>query len=107
MDESLKELLDAESEAESLVLEGEKQRDQIIEQASQDGRALEQQFLDRVPELHKSFGDKADERAVQSIAEIKLRYDERNNDLRSLASQHSQEAVNDALRVILAEDEPS
>jgi vacuolar-type H+-ATPase subunit H len=107
MDESLKELLDAESEAERIVLEGEKQRDQIIDQATQDGRALEQQFLDRVPELHQSFGDKADERAVQSIAEIKLRYDERNNDLRELAAQHSRDAVDDALRVILAEDEPA
>jgi vacuolar-type H+-ATPase subunit H len=107
MDESLKELLDAEAQAEQIVSAGEQQRDAIVQQASRDGRALEQQFQDRVPELHQSFGDKADERATQSIAEIKLRYDERNNDLRDLAQLHALDAVEDALRVILAEDEPS
>ncbi len=105
MDESLKDLLDAEAAAEKIVSEGEQERDQIIQQATFDARALEQQFVDRLPELQASFGDKANERAQQTIAEIKLRYDERNKELRELADEHSADAVENALRLILAEEE--
>jgi vacuolar-type H+-ATPase subunit H len=104
MDESLKELLEAEKKAEEIVALGEKKRDEIIQQAIDDARALEQQFHDRAPEMHQSFSDKAHERAAQSIAEIKLRYDERNKELRSLAEQHTEEAVEHALKLILAAD---
>lgn len=103
MDESLKDLLEAEQEAEKIVAGGEKKRDEIIQQAVDDARALEQQFHDRVPEMHQSFGDKATERAVQSVAEIKLRYDERNKELRALAEQHAEEAVEYALKLILSD----
>ena len=69
-----------------------------------DARALEQQFHDRLPELHQSFSDKAHERAVQSIAEIKVRYDERNKELRSLAEQHAEDAIEHAVKLILSTD---
>jgi V/A-type H+/Na+-transporting ATPase subunit G/H len=101
MDESLKELLEAEQKAEDIVTQGEKQRDDIIQQAVDDARALEQQFHDRLPEMHQAFSDKAEERAVQSIAEIKVRYDERNKELRALAEQHADEAAEHALKLIL------
>jgi vacuolar-type H+-ATPase subunit H len=106
MDESLKQLLDAEAEAEQIVSRGEQERDRIIQQATNDARALEQQFRDRAPEMQQSFASKADERATQTIAEIKLRFDERNNEMRTLAQQHADEAVEDALKLILAEQEP-
>jgi vacuolar-type H+-ATPase subunit H len=102
MDESLKDLLNAESEAEKIVSAGEQQRDRIIQQAMDDARALEQQFHDRVPEMHQSFLDKADERASQAIAEIKMRYDERNKELRELAETHADDAAEDALKLVLA-----
>ena len=105
MDDSLKDLLEAEAEAEKIVTAGERERDQIIRQATDDARALEQQFVDRVPEMHASFNAKAEERAQQAIAEIKLRYDERNKELRELAEQHAEEAVKSALNLILAEEE--
>ncbi len=107
MDESLKDLLEAEAEAEKIVSTGEGERDQIIHQATADARALEKQFVDRLPELHASFSDKAEERAEQTIAEIKLRYDERNKELRKLADEHTADAVENALRLILAEEEGS
>ncbi len=105
MEDTLKDLLDAEAEAEKIVTAGERERDQIIQQATNDARALEQQFVDRLPELHASFNAKAEERAEQAIAEIKLRYDERNKELRELAEQHAEEAVESALNLILAEEE--
>jgi V/A-type H+/Na+-transporting ATPase subunit G/H len=104
MDESLKDLLEAEKQAESIVAQGERKRDEIIQQAVDDARALEQQFHDRVPEMHQSFSDKAQERAVQSIAEIKVRYDERNKEMRALAEQHAEDAVEHALKLILSSD---
>lgn len=103
MDESLKDLLEAESEAEKIVSAGEQQRDQIIHKATDDARALDKQFYDRVPEMHQSFLEKADERASQAVAEIKLRYDERNKELRELAESHSNDAAEDALKMLLAD----
>jgi vacuolar-type H+-ATPase subunit H len=104
MDESLKELLEAEQQAEGIVAQGEQKRDEIIQQAVDDARALEQQFHDRVPEMYQSFTDKGHERAAQSIAEIKVRYDERNKELRTLADQHAEDAVEHAVKLILAAD---
>ncbi len=101
MDESLKELLDAEQQAERIVREGELASEEITRKAMDDARAIEQQFHDRIPDLYKSFADKAHDKAEQTIAEIKLRYDERNKELRQLAEQHSDEAVEQAIRLIL------
>ena len=101
MDESLKQLLDAEQQAERIVREGEVVSEEITQKAMADAKAIEQQFVDRIPEMYKSFADKAQDKAEQTIAEIKLRYDERNKELRLLAEQHSDEAVEQAIRLIL------
>ncbi len=101
MGDSLKDLLQAEAEAEAIVAEGEQQRDAIVQKALDDAREMEQQFRDRLPELHQSFIDKAQKNAEQTIAEIKLRYDERNKVLRDLASQHEGEALDRAVALIL------
>ncbi len=105
MDESLKELLEAEKQAEQIVQEGEKQSEEISRKALSDAHAIEQQFIDRIPEMHQSFTDKAQEKAQRTIAEIKLRYDERNKELRELADQHAEEAVEQAIKLILSKDE--
>ncbi|MBT3196789.1 MAG: ATPase, partial [Gammaproteobacteria bacterium] len=49
----------------------------------------------------QSFLDKANERASQSIAELKLRYDEHNQQLRQLAEKHQHEALSDAIDTLL------
>jgi len=103
MDDSLNDLLEVEQEAEQIVLAGEKQRDAIKNLALDDANAIIQQFNDRLPELHQSFLDKADERAAQSIAELKLRYDEHNQKLRELADKHQAEALSVAMQVLLEE----
>lgn len=101
MGDSLKELLEAETEAEAIVTSGEQARDAIVQKALDDAAEMENQFQQRLPELHQSFIDKADERAIQSIAEIKLRYDEHNLQLRSLASKHEKEALDLAVALVL------
>ena len=101
MPDSLKELLDAEAKAEAIVAEGEQERDRIIQKSLDDAREMENQFLQRLPELQQSFLDKARHRADQTIAEMKLRYDERNKSLRELAQQHETEALDHARTLIL------
>lgn len=101
MGDSLKDLLEAEAEAEAIVTAGENERDQIIQKALDDALDMERQFKDRLPEMQQSFVDKAQERAAQTIAEMKLRYDERNKTLRELADKHEKEALDRAIELIL------
>ena len=101
MDESIYDLLKIEQEAEQIVLEGEKEREAIRQKALDDANASIKQFNDRLPEMHQSFLDKAQERADQSIAELKLRYNERNQELRALAEEHEEEALNEAIKYLL------
>ena len=101
MDDSLKDLLQAESEAEDIVTDGETEREIIVQKALDDAHDMEQQFKKRLPEMYQSFTDKAHERAEQTIAEMKLRYDERNQELRKMAKEHQQEALELAIDLIL------
>ena len=104
MDDSLYDLLDVEKQAEQIVLQGEQEREDIKQIALDDANATIAQFNARLPEIHQSFLDKANERAEQSIAELKLRYNERNQELRQLAESHEEEALADAINVLLNEE---
>ena len=61
---------------------------------------LDQGFVNNAKELI----DKANERAAQTVAEMKLRYDERNKELRELAGKHDTEALQQAVELILNKD---
>ena len=104
MDDSLYDLLKVEKQAEQIVLEGEKEREIIRQKALDDANASIEKFNARLPELHQSFLDKANERAEQSIAELQLRYNERNQELRQLAREHEKEALNAAINLLLNEE---
>ena len=101
MSDSLKDLLAAETEAETIVSAGEAERDRIIQKALDDALDMERQFQERLPEMQQSFIDKAESRAEQTIAELKLRYDERSKSLRELSDRHEQEALDRAIELIL------
>lgn len=105
MGDSLKDLLEAEAKAEAIVAEGEQERERIVQKALDDARELENRFQERMPELHRSFIEKAEKRAEQMIAEMKLRNDERNKMLRGLAADHEQEALEHAIDLVLGMDE--
>ena len=101
MEDELQRLLDTELQAEALVKEAEGKRERMIRQALDDARAAEQQFEARLPELHASFMQKAEERATQAIAEQARRYEERSSQLRALAEQREQEAIQAAQALLL------
>lgn len=103
--DSLKDLLSAETEAEAIVALGENERDRIIKKALDDALEMEHQFLERLPEMQKSFIDKAQQRAAQTMAELKLRNDEHNKQLRDLAARHENEAIELALALLLNRDQ--
>lgn len=97
MENDLQRLLDAELQAEALVKDAEHQREQMIRQALDDARRAEAQFQARLPELRNSFLEKAEERAVQAIAEQARRYEERRAHLQRLAGEREEEALAAAL----------
>ena len=105
MSDSLKDLLQAEQEAEAIVSRGEQERDQIVQKSLDDAREMERQFEARLPEMQRSFVEKARHRAEQTIAEMKLRYDERNKMLRELATRHEKEALEHAVDLVLDSDQ--
>lgn len=101
MEDVLKRLLEAEARAEAMVAGATAKREQIIRQATEEARAAELRFEQRIPEIQGSFASKAQERAEQAIAELKRRYEERHKSLRALAERQSQEAVNAAVAILL------
>lgn len=101
MEDELQRLLDTELQAEALVREAELKREKMIRQARTDARSAEQQFEARLPELRASFMEKAEERAVQAVAELARRYEERRAQLRSQAKSREDEAVKSAVELLL------
>jgi predicted metalloendopeptidase len=87
--------------AERIAQDAEQERERIIQAAMADARAEDQRFTARVPDLHRGFIDKAQERAEQTIAELKRRYDERHVQLRDLAEQREDEALDVAFTLLI------
>ncbi len=101
MDDTLKRLIEAESQAERMVQEAKMKREDITRKALDEARHAEQRFTDRVPELYASFLEKAEARAEQTVHELQRRYDERNKALRAMAEARENEAIEAALRQLL------
>lgn len=101
MDTTLQRLLDAEMRAERIAQQAETEQDQIVQAAIAEARADEERLTARIPELHRAQLDKARERAEQTVAELKRRYDERHGRLRDMAEEREDEALEAAFRVML------
>ncbi|NEX22030.1 ATPase [Thiorhodococcus mannitoliphagus] len=104
MDDTLKRLLDAEMRAEHLANQAEEDQDRIIKKAVADTKTENDRFTARIPDLHRAFIAKAEERAEQNIAELRRRYDERHVQLRDQAEQREDEALEAAFQVLIAPD---
>lgn len=63
-------------------------------------QAAEQSFAARLPALYQSHLLKIEERAAQTIAELRRRYDERRSELRAVAEGHEREAIEAAIGLI-------
>ncbi len=101
MDDTLKRLLDAEMRAERLATQAEEEQDRIIQKAVDDAKADNERFSARIPDLHRAFIAKAEERADQNIAELRRRYDERHVQLRDQAEQREDEALEAAFQILI------
>ncbi|WP_275098535.1 ATPase [Sedimenticola hydrogenitrophicus] len=100
MDQTLQRLLDAERRAETIVREADEERDRIIQGALQEAHAEEERFEARIPDLHRSFIDKAEQRADQTNNELKKRFDEHHVELRNLAEEREAEALEAAFQLL-------
>ena len=101
MDDTLKRLLDAEMRAETLARQAEEEQERIIQKAMADAKAENDRFTARIPDLHRSFIAKAEERAEQNIAELRRRYDERHIQLRDQAEQREEQALEAAFQILI------
>jgi vacuolar-type H+-ATPase subunit H len=102
VDESLKRLLEAEAKAEQIIADADQQRQRVIEQARHEAHEAEQQHAERISEIHASFLAQAEQRAQQTIAELKRRHAERASALQSAAQQHRQQALETAIALLTA-----
>lgn len=104
MEKTLQRLLDAEMKAEQIYQQAVEAKERVIQDALREARAEEERFEARLPELHGSFLEKANQRAGQTIAELKRRYDERHAQLRKFAESREEEALDAAFAVLIDPD---
>ncbi len=100
MDKTLQRLLDAEMRAEQIHQQAQEARQQVIDDATREAKAQESRFEARIPELHSGFLDKALERAEQTIAESRRRFDEQHVQVREYAASREDEALEAAFRLL-------
>lgn len=101
MDDTLKRLLDAELRAEKLASAAEQEQERIIQAAMREARAQDERFTARIPDLQGAAIQRAEERAKQTVAELKRRYDERHAELRDIAEEREQEALTAAFELLI------
>ncbi|MEO5342906.1 MAG: ATPase [Gammaproteobacteria bacterium SHHR-1] len=105
MQDTLKQLLAAEQEANRLTELAANAAEILVTQANEEARAQEQRFLAHLPELRAAFIDKAEQRAAQTLAEMQRRYEERLEQLRQDAEQQDQAALDAAFAELLRVEE--
>ena len=104
MDDTLKRLLEAEMRAEGLAQQAEEEAERLVQAAVAEAKAQEERFRARIPDLHRGYIQKSEERAEQTIAELKRRYDERHIQLRNMAEEREEDALAAAFDLLLAAD---
>ena len=105
VDESLKRLLDAEAKAEDIIARADAERQRVIEQARHEAREAEQQHAQRIADIHASFLSQAEQRAQQTIAELKRRHSERSAALQKAAEQRKRQAIEAAIALLTITDQ--
>jgi len=102
LDDTLQRLLDMEMRAEKIAQQAEAEQENVIQAALMEARARDDRFRAGIPDLHRSFIRKAEERADQTVAQLKRRYDERHAQLRDTAEQREEEALEAAFEVLIS-----
>lgn len=101
MEDVLKRLLQAETEAEAVIEAAQRERERRVDAALAETRANEARFEARLAELRRPYIAEAEARAEQGVAELTRKYGERQRVLRELAARHEAEAVAAAVALLL------
>jgi vacuolar-type H+-ATPase subunit H len=101
MEDALKKLLEAELRADAEVAHASAERERTIQEALDQARRAESQFVAGIDELRGPYVKQAEERAATAIAELRRKYDERGRGLRAQAEARESAAVEAALAVVL------
>jgi V/A-type H+-transporting ATPase subunit G/H len=101
MEDPLKRLLEAEARAQSIIDAASAERQRILDEALAASREAEVRFEAGRVDLRAPFLREAHGRADQAVAELARKYEERQRNLREMASRHEQEAVDAALNLLL------
>ena len=104
MDDHLKRLLEAEARAQGIIDASNAERQRIVDDALATVRNLEERFDATRAELRGPYLREAHGRAEHAIAELTLKYGERQRNLREMAFRHEQEAINAALNLLVDPD---
>jgi len=100
-DQSFQILLDAENKAEDLIDQARKAHDRLLDDTLEEVHQQEHLFSSRIPEIHESSLDRALQQAEQVITTYQQHYDERANQLRELAEQREDEALDVAFKLFM------
>jgi len=103
-DETLKRLLAAESQAEQIIAQADRERAALIEQAKLAAQAAQSQHSQRAAEIGASFLAQAQQRAEQTVAEMRRRYAERAEVMKAAAEPRKAQALDAALVLLLGAD---
>lgn len=101
MDEPLKRLLEAEAKAQQIIEAASAERQRVLDEALATARDAEARFETGRADLRAPFLKEARGRADQAVAELARKYEERQRNLRDMASRHEQEAIEAALNLLL------
>lgn len=101
MEDHLKRLLAAEAKAQSIIEAAGAERQAILDEALAGAREAELRFEASRTELRAPFLKDAHSRAEHAVAELGRKCEERQRNLREMASRHEQEAVDAALNLLL------
>jgi hypothetical protein len=101
VEETLKNLLKTELEAEKRVAEAAARKEEITREALAEARQIEADFAASIPAIHAAFQKMARVRASQRIAERRRDYAAYQETLCRAAQDHRQEAIEAALTLLL------
>ncbi len=105
-EEALKRLLDAEAKAEEIIARADEERRRIVEEAEQEIQASVKRHAEHVQEIRASYIAQAEQRAQQTITELKRRHAERAAALRAAATGLEPRALDTAMALLTGQTPP-
>ena len=100
MDDHLKRLLEAEARAQGIIDASNAERQHILDDALAAVRNAEARFEAGRGDLRAPILSEAHGRAEHAVAELTLKYGERQRSLREMAFRHEQEAIGAAVNLL-------